>query len=270
MKESADYAENARHPNTFAIMNQPKRPVPPAAFKPYGGRIVTPPAALTVQAQRSVAMPKPQQANWTTSMKPPTVPRPASVGKVMPPAPFRPQHGIAAVQKKSMRHQAPQAAAVLIQRAYATGLLHEVKDAGARLGAKSQEWVDIDTVKRSVFTWFSKPIQEKLAIESKPANGSICPMCGKSANNFELDHMTPWRHYIAALSDKRYINSAGEIRADVAKSLYNDPENLWWICHDCNNPKTDIIPETDAHARGDFSSGTTGRKSDKPSTFLPS
>jgi hypothetical protein len=100
-------------------------------------------------------------------------------------------------------------------------------------------------------------------------------MCGANKDDFELDHMTPWRHYIAALISEEYVRtvkvgtvSITQVRGDAAKALYNDVENLWWICHDCNNPKSDKIPETAAHASGDFSTGTSGRSAPKPSTFL--
>jgi hypothetical protein len=97
-------------------------------------------------------------------------------------------------------------------------------------------------------------------------------MCAKSESNFELDHMTPWRHYIAAFASAgtvKDIMGTPHIRGDAAKVLYNDPNNLWWICRNCNNPKSDKIPETAAHAAGDFSSGTTGRSAaSRPSDIM--
>ncbi|MCG8608867.1 DUF4157 domain-containing protein [bacterium] len=155
---------------------------------------------------------------------------------------------------------------------YGEELLDEATTAGARLGQKSIQWVNIDTVKRSFLSWFSESIRTKMGIPQKPKPGSKCQMCGKVKHVFELDHMTPWRQYIAALSSSAYIKKIGgvtHVRADEAKALYNDPDNLWWICHDCNNPKSDIIPETASHAAGDFSSGTYGRSGPAPSSFLP-
>jgi hypothetical protein len=156
----------------------------------------------------------------------------------------------------------------VIQRAqsnYAVELLEETKSSGARLASKAKEWIDLDTVKRNYFAWFSGRILQNLGVGPRPANGSTCPMCGKAGTNFELDHMTPWRQYIAALIDSGSVKKmpGGQlmVRGDTAKALYNDPENLWWICRDCNNPKSDIIPESAAHASGDFSSGTYGRSS---------
>ena len=162
----------------------------------------------------------------------------------------------------------------MIQRAddYAVELLEESKDSGARLAGKASDWIDLDTEKRTYFSWFSKKILQNLGVGPKPASGSACPMCGKAGSSFELDHMTPWRHYIAAFISKSLVKKVKGtllIRGDAAKALYNDPNNLWWICRDCNNPKSDIIPESAAHASGDFSSGTYGRSSGySPSDIL--
>ncbi len=154
---------------------------------------------------------------------------------------------------------------------YTESLLDTATDSGARLGRASAEWVDLDTVQRSKITWFGKSIQIEMGVDEKPASGAKCQKCGKTASTFHLDHMTPWRHYAAALVSEDYIwKNKGKtyIRKDALKVLYNDPQNLWWICDKCNLPKSDIIPETSAHASGDFSTGTYGRNAPKPSTFV--
>jgi hypothetical protein len=233
---------------------------------------MTPPAVLPVQAKLSTVMSEQRHLNRATLIKPPAALRPEVASSGVSPTPFRPHNYIETIQNKLPHHQIPQTATLLIQRAsspYSSSILHKSKRAGAKLNPMSRKWMDIDKVGRRKLAWFSRNIQNKLGVPDKPAAGSICQMCGKPGISFELDHMTPWRHYVAAFMSKKYINKDGAIRGDAIKALYNDPENLWWICRNCNGPKSDIIPESKAHAAGNFSTGTTGRVANKASTLLP-
>ena len=59
--------------------------------------------------------------------------------------------------------------------------------------------------------------------------------------------MGPWRVYVAALAGPHVTHgSHGEmmISPEIVKVLYNDPANLWWICHSCNNKKSDQTYDT--------------------------
>ena len=244
----------------------------PQAFKPYGSRIMPPPAALPVQAKLSSELPKQQYLNRATLIKPLIAPRPVGANKATPRTPSRANFSTATIQNKPIHRHVPLAATSLIQRAndpaYSRQVLDNSSDAGARMKALSKVHLNIDTVKRKKMSWFGKGILKALGVEEKPPVGAHCQKCGRSGSPFELDHMTPWRLYVAAMVDEDDLDGNGNIRADVVKALYNDPENLWWICRDCNNPKSDIVPETAAHAAGDFSSGTRGRNR-TPSTLLP-
>jgi hypothetical protein len=232
----------AAHVQAAVGAAQPKLGGPPSGARPVAQHVG---AALAQVTQARMPGPFP-------GLKPLA----AKIGAV---APTHPGPGVL------QRAAAPAAAAPAAAAPdYAEIKVGEAKDSGARLAGKADEWIDLDSVKRTYFSWFSKKILSNLGVGPKPANGSICPMCGQAGSNFELDHMTPWRHYIAVFMSKGFIKTSGSttlIRGDAAKTLYNDPNNLWWICHDCNNPKSDIIPETAAHASGDFSSGTYGRSS---------
>jgi hypothetical protein len=163
-------------------------------------------------------------------------------------------------------------ASATIQRAsYTAEALDRAVDAGARLGAREDQWIDLDTVSRKKLGWFGSTILKDLGIDEKPAPGSKCQNCGKVSSSFELDHMSPWRHYAAPFMTGEFIKKSGGkilVRADALKVLYNDPENLWWICRGCNNPKSDKIPESKEHAAGDFSHGVYGRSAAKPSAIM--
>jgi hypothetical protein len=54
---------------------------------------------------------------------------------------------------------------------YADALLDEAKDSGARLAGRATDWIDLDSVKRSYFSWFSRSILSSLGVGPKPANG---------------------------------------------------------------------------------------------------
>lgn len=254
------------YPGGKAIPQKPPSP-PPLAGRPVARHVrdaVTRPLQAKLQAP---PLPGRQPAAHVQ----------AALAAAQPKKAPAPAPGLRAVQAKlpvvpPQRPGTDPRHAVIQKASYAAEVLDEAKSSGARLDSKAGEWIDLDTVKRSYFSWFSQRIRERLGIAPRPANGSICPMCNKAGTNFELDHMTPWRHYIAALVGSGSVKKMGGtlmVRGDIARALYNDPENLWWICRDCNNPKSDIIPETAAHVSGDFSAGTYGRSSDyKPSAIV--
>lgn len=228
------------------------RPVAPhvrdAVARPLQAKLQAPPL--------SVRQPAPHVQAALAAVQPKKVPAPAPVLRaVQAKLPVAPRQ-----QPNAVPHRA------VIQRAsqpeYAVELVEESKDSGARLAGKEKKWIDLDSVSRKQFRWFSAKILKELGVPDKPSAGSTCQMCGKPGASFELDHMTPWRPYIAAFVGEETVKEVPGgllVREDAAKALYNDPRNLWWICRKCNNPKSDIIPETADHASGDFSSGVYGR-----------
>lgn len=117
-----------------------------------------------------------------------------------------------------------------------------ILDSGGSFRATGK--VDLLTVKRALLGWVSPSIQMKIGVEGKPKPGSLCPLCQKQKDKFELDHQGPWRVYVAATGGGNItLGPKGEMLIDRAtlKALYNDPENLWWICHDCNSKKSDMV-----------------------------
>lgn len=100
--------------------------------------------------------------------------------------------------------------------------------------------VNLNTLERKKVSWLSKSILVKLGVPAKPGILAKCPNCGKVGGPFELDHMGPWRQYVAALAGP-HISATGEIKLKHVRMLYNDPENLWWICKSCNGKKSDYI-----------------------------
>lgn len=139
-----------------------------------------------------------------------------------------------------------------------------VIDSGARLGRLGHT-VNLLDIQRKKVSWFSKNIQLKIGVPPKPAAGSTCPLCQKSQQVFELDHMGPWRVYVAALAGPHVTHGPkGElfVGADIMKILYNDPANLWWICKPCNGEKSDQTYDTQAQLlaiqSGDVPKGQKG------------
>lgn len=119
----------------------------------------------------------------------------------------------------------------------------ELKDLARQHGARfpNTDLVDLAEVSRKKFTWFSVKIQQGMGVPPKPSNAQ-CPICKQVKLAFQLDHMGPWRTYVAALGGSHItLGPSGEylIPRDIAKALYNDPQNLWWICSDCNGAKSD-------------------------------
>lgn len=129
-----------------------------------------------------------------------------------------------------------------------------LKQARARRGRFRSNLVDLQKLERKKVTWLSKSILKGMGVAPKPKTGSICPACGRPGTSFELDHMGPWRQYIAAMAGP-HISSGGLIAMSHVRILYNDPENLWWICRGCNSKKSDYISEDGTVP----TSGTKGR-----------
>lgn len=133
----------------------------------------------------------------------------------------------------------------------------KIKRRARRLGGRFRSSrVRLRDLERKKVSWLSKKILTAMGVPPKPAAHSICPRCGRPAMCFELDHMGPWRQYVAAMAGPHIVN--GEIKLSYVRALYNDPENLWWICKSCNGRKSDYISED-----GSFpTSGTRGRDVD--------
>ncbi|GLQ91203.1 hypothetical protein [Dyella acidisoli] len=118
-------------------------------------------------------------------------------------------------------------------------LVRKARSHGARFRSNL---VNLNTLERKKVSWLSKSILYKMGVPAKPKWGSICPSCGKKGDSFELDHMGPWRQYIAAVAGP-HISKGGIIKIRHVRMLYNDPHNLWWICKKCNGKKSDFISE---------------------------
>jgi len=130
-------------------------------------------------------------------------------------------------------------------------LMRKAKGHGARF---RPTLVNLQTLQRKKVSWLSKSILTDMGVKPKPKSGSICPNCLKPGTSFELDHMGPWRPYVAALAGP-HISKSGMIKLSHVRMLYNDPDNLWWICKKCNRRKSDFISED-----GSFpTSGVQGR-----------
>lgn len=104
-----------------------------------------------------------------------------------------------------------------------------------------EKTIDLLTVKRKLIRWIP-------AIRRNIIKSGFCPTCGTDTP-FHLDHMNPWRPYVLfCLSEDEYDKSDGEhiwVSKNIVRALYNDPENLWWICSQCNHAKSDDVYGTD-------------------------
>lgn len=109
---------------------------------------------------------------------------------------------------------------------------------------KEGEFVDLVTLKRSSLAFFSDSWMAEHGVE-KPAGTDACENCGKTTTQaWELDHLNPWRPYVAALLSEDQYKKIGKklmVPFEYVRSLYNDPANLWYICHTCNSAKSDKI-----------------------------
>jgi hypothetical protein len=131
---------------------------------------------------------------------------------------------------------------------------HLLERARAKRARFKSNLVNLQKLERRKISWLSKSILKSMGVPAKPLSGSTCPSCGMPGTSFELDHMGPWRQYVAALAGP-HISSGGYIRMSHVRILYNDPENLWWICRRCNSRKSDYISEDGTVP----TSGTRGR-----------
>lgn len=127
---------------------------------------------------------------------------------------------------------------------YGEQLLDEANVHGAR--GRDNSLLDVLTMQRKKMTWYSMRILKELGVPDKPKGTAECPLCNKKKTQFALDHMAPWRTYVAVYTGNAPggVKVAGKqilVPRQVIKALYNDPDNLWWICEDCNSAKTDKI-----------------------------
>jgi 5-methylcytosine-specific restriction endonuclease McrA len=181
---------------------------------------------------------------------------PAARRSVPPPQPrsplgFRPAPA-GAQAKPAQPRWPPGAAPGVVQRAapgdsktIAEDLWESATSSG-HSSSKEGEWVDLVTLKRSSLSFFSETELAKHGL-TKPASGAACPNCGTATTNWELDHLNPWRPYVAALlSEDQYkvVSKKLLVQFEHVRSLYSDPGNLWYICHTCNNAKSDKIYAT--------------------------
>lgn len=123
----------------------------------------------------------------------------------------------------------------------AGGIIIAAIAAGARF-RKATTWFSLNRSSRRRISWFSKGIQQGIGVADKPASGAVCPACGKKAKAWQLDHINPWRQYVASALDPAVVTWDGtDIWVDInqVRALYNDPQNLWWICSGCNGKKSD-------------------------------
>jgi len=197
------------------------------------------------------------QAKAATRAAPrPAVPPPLApaVRRSVPPPP-RSAFGLASAgaQAKPARPRWPAGAAPgVVQRAsagdsktIAEDIWESATDAG-HSSTKEGELVDLVTLKRASLAFFSDSWMAEHGVE-KPDSGDACPNCGTATTAWELDHLNPWRPYVAALLGPTQYAKKGKqllVSFELVRSLYNDPGNLWYICHTCNNAKSDKIYAT--------------------------
>ena len=175
------------------------------------------------------------------SVPPPAVP--ASRPWAPPPHP-RPVAGPKGAQAKP----APRSwRAGAVQRASDTKTIAEdIWESATESGhSSSKEGVAVDlvTLKRASLAFFSDSWMAEHGVD-KPASGDACENCGKAATSWELDHLNPWRPYVAALLSADHYKVVGKklmVPFEYVRALYNDPDNLWYICHACNNAKSDKV-----------------------------
>lgn len=137
-------------------------------------------------------------------------------------------------------------------------IMDAASEAGARFGAST--WFSLNRGPRKQITWFGKGIQAGIGVQAKPGAGDECPACHENKSVWELDHINPWRQFAAAaLAPSQMKYDGTDIWVDInhIKALYNDPQNLWWICKGCNRKKSDAVLDSwnddwkdDLHHRG--------------------
>jgi hypothetical protein len=181
------------------------------------------------------------------SVPPPIAP--AARRSVPPPRPVAGSRNVPGMQAKPApkvgRAGAVQRATASDSKTIAEDLWESATSSG-HSSSKEGEWVDLVTLKRSSLSFFSESELAKYGL-TKPASGAACPNCGTATTNWELDHLNPWRPYVAALlSEDQYkvVSKKLLVQFEHVRSLYSDPGNLWYICHACNNAKSDKIYAT--------------------------
>lgn len=96
------------------------------------------------------------------------------------------------------------------------------------------------------FSWVSRSCLDAMGLAPEPSH---CPVCN-STGPWQLDHMNPWRQYIVTMGaphvavDPTHTNYM--MLKKLGRALYNDPQNLWWLCASCNRKKTDYVYDTAA------------------------
>ncbi|MFZ4409504.1 MAG: DUF4157 domain-containing protein [Paracraurococcus sp.] len=155
-----------------------------------------------------------------------------------------------------------------MDKTIAEEIMDYARAAGARFRS-ALSWFSLNRSSRKRISWFSKGIQESIGVAPKPKSGDICPGCGQAASAWQLDHINPWRQFVAATVDPSEVQFDGtDIWIDInqVRALYNDPDNLKWFCRGCNGKKSDYtLDKWDASWASRLN--TRGRDLDLP-TFM--
>lgn len=180
--------------------------------------------------------------------------------------------GVAIVQDARLEQEAERMAtlaaahAPVLQRMRGRVVQRSEATVADKIESKSQshstDVIDLVSVKRTSLGWYGAGIQQKLGVQAKPATAQ-CPICKQQKTEWELDHTNPWRPYIAvclAPDDVQVDDSHMYVERRLAKALYNDPENLRWICEDCNSAKSDDIFVSLQELQNAVKSGGSGTK----------
>lgn len=133
--------------------------------------------------------------------------------------------------------------AVLQRATIVESIMGAASAAGARFRS-ALTWFSLNRSSRKRITWFGKGIQAGIGVQAKPGNGDECPACHANKSTWELDHINPWRQFAAAALAPDQMDYDGTdiwVNINHVKALYNDPQNLWWICKGCNRKKSDAV-----------------------------
>ena len=100
---------------------------------------------------------------------------------------------------------------------------------------KFKDPIDLVNCPRSELSWQNKP---------EPTGYCENEECGEETDSLEYDHMNPWRPYIASILGEHEYELDGNhmwCERERANQIYNDPENLWYLCTTCNKHKSDKV-----------------------------